>query len=84
MMATSDCEIHVHENALATMICSTLLAKCEWKLKAVFGGGGGGGSGGGKSVVAGGQPCALLGRREGVCISKQAHGPECLLQSCKA
>ena len=61
MMATSDCEIHVHENALATMIYSTLLAKCEWKLKAVFGGGGGsGGSGGGKSVVAGGQPCALL------------------------
>ena len=42
MMTTDDCEIHVHENVLATMICSTLLVKCEWKLKAVFGGGGGG------------------------------------------
>ena len=58
MMTTDDCEIHVHENVLATMIRSTLLVKCEWKLKAVFGGGGGsGGSGGGRSV----QPCALAG-----------------------
>jgi len=56
MMATGDCEIHVHENALVTMICSTLLARCEWKPKAVFSGGGGGGGGGGRSVVAGGPP----------------------------
>ena len=53
MMTTDDCEIHVHENVLATMVCSTLLVKCEWKPKAVFGGGGGGG----RSV----QPCALVG-----------------------
>jgi len=50
MMATGDCEIHVHENALATIICRLCLQKCEWKPKAVFSDGGGGG------VVAGGPP----------------------------
>jgi len=60
MMATGDCEIHAHENALATMICSTLLAKCEWKLKAVFGGGGcGEESGDSRSVVAAGPPATM-------------------------